>query len=317
MSNYLKSRLASVALLAAASLAGPASAQQIGVAVSNFDDNFLTLLREAMAAQGTAKGADLQFEDAQRDVSRQLSQVENFVASGVAGLIVAPVDSDSTSAMTAAASAAGIPLVYVNNLPVNLDTLPDDEAFVGSKEIEAGEFQGKEVCRLLKEQGKTEAVALIMLGDLSNQATRLRTQGVKDVFATPECAFITIGEEQTATWQRTQAVDLMTNWLSAGIAMDAVIANNDEMAIGAVQALKSSGVAMDSVIVAGVDATPDAIQSIAMGDLDFTVYQSAPGQGAGAVDTILALVSGTEVPREVYVPFELVTPENYKDYMSK
>lgn len=316
MPKHLKYVMASAVIALATAFAAPSSAQQIGVAVSNFDDNFLTLLREAMSKRaGELEGVTLQFEDAQRDVSRQLSQVENFTASGLAGLIVAPVDTDSTTAMTAAAVKAGIPLVYVNNLPGNLDTLPDNEAFVGSKEYEAGEFQGKEVCRLLKAQGKTEATVLIMLGDLSNQATRLRTQGVKDVFDTADCSFIKIGEEQTATWQRTQAVDLMTNWLSAGIQADAVIANNDEMAIGAVQALKSSGVAMDSIIVAGVDATPDAIQSIAAGDLDFTVYQSAPGQGAGAVDAIVALVAGKDVPKEVYVPFELVTKENYKDYM--
>ena len=309
-------RLLATAALAAA-LAGPAAAQEIGVAVSNFDDNFLTLLREAMTQRAEEKGASLQFEDAQRDVGRQLSQIENFVASGLAGLIVAPVDSDSTPAMTAAASAAGIPLVYVNNLPANLDSLPDNQAFVGSKEIEAGQIQGKEACRLLKESGKTEASVLVMLGDLSNQATRLRTQGVKDELAKPECAFVKIADEQTATWQRTQAVDLMTNWLSSGVKFDAVLANNDEMALGAVQALKAAGVSMGDVIVAGVDATPDALASIAAGDLDFTVYQSAPGQGAGAVDAILDLVAGKEVPNAVYVPFELVTADNYKDYEPK
>lgn len=309
-------RLLVTAALAAV-LAGPAAAQQIGVAVSNFDDNFLTLLREAMTKRAEEKGASLQFEDAQRDVGRQLSQIENFTASGLAGLIVAPVDSDSTPAMTAAASAANIPLVYVNNLPANLDSLPDNQAFVGSKEIEAGEIQGKEACRLLKAAGKTEANVLIMLGDLSNQATRLRTQGVKDVLATPDCAFIKIADEQTATWQRTQAVDLMTNWLSSGVKFDAVLANNDEMALGAVQAMKGAGADMSSVVIAGVDATPDALASIAAGDLDFTVYQSAPGQGAGAVDAILDLVAGKDVPNAVYVPFELVTADNYKDYMPK
>ncbi|PZQ47547.1 MAG: rhizopine-binding protein [Rhodovulum sulfidophilum] len=298
----------------AAALTGPAAAQEIGVAVSNFDDNFLTLLREAMTKRAEEKSASLQFEDAQRDVGRQLSQIENFTASGLAGLIVAPVDSDSTPAMTATVSAAGIPLVYVNNLPANLDSLPDNQAFVGSKEIEAGEIQGKEACRLLKASGKPEANVLIMLGDLSNQATRLRTQGVKDVLATADCSFIKVADEQTATWQRTQAVDLMTNWLSSGVAFDAVLANNDEMALGAVQALKSAGVDLSTVVVAGVDATPDALASIAAGDLRFTVYQSAPGQGAGAVDAILDLIAGKDVPNAVYVPFELVTVDNYKNY---
>ncbi|MFT4014675.1 MAG: sugar ABC transporter substrate-binding protein [Paracoccus sp. (in: a-proteobacteria)] len=301
------------AVLATAAL--PASAQNIGVAVSNFDDNFLTLLRESMSESAKAAGATLQFEDAQRDVGRQLSQIENFVATGVDGIIIAPIDSDSTVPMTLAAENAGIPVVYVNNSPVNLKELPEKQVFVGSVEYEAGELQAQEICRQLQAAGKTEANAVILLGDLSNQATRLRTQAVKDVFAKPECSFIKIGDEQTATWQRTQAADLMSNWLTAGQKPDAVIANNDEMAIGAVQALKAAGVDMTTVVVGGIDATPDAVAAVASGDLDVTVLQSAPGQGKGAVDAILSLIKGDAVPHENYVPFELVTPENYKNYM--
>jgi ribose transport system substrate-binding protein/inositol transport system substrate-binding protein len=303
------------AALGASLAAAPASAQNIGVAISNFDDNFLTLLREAMSANAAEHdGVELQFEDAQRDVGRQLSQVENFVAAGVDGLIIAPVDSDSTVPMTIAAQNAGIPVVYVNNVPVNLAELPENQAFVGSDESEAGRLQGEEVCRQLKEAGLTEATAVILLGDLSNQATRLRTQAVKDAFAKPECSFITITDEQTATWQRTQAADLMTNWLTAGEQPDAVVANNDEMAIGAMQAMQAAGVDMDSVIVAGIDATPDAVAAVGSGAMDVTVLQSAPGQGKGAIDTILALVAGEDVQKELYIPFELVTSENYQNY---
>lgn len=307
------------ALCAATAIAAgtlPAAAQNIGVAVSNFDDNFLTLLREAMSENAATAGASLQFEDAQRDVGRQLSQVENFVATGVQGLIIAPVDSDSTVPMTLAAQNAGIPVVYVNNSPANLKELPENQVFVGSIETEAGKLEAEEICRQLKAAGKSEATAVILLGDLSNQATRLRTQAVKDVFATPECSFIKITDEQTATWQRTQATDLMTNWLTAGVKPDAVIANNDEMAIGAMQAMKAAGVDMKDVIIGGVDATPDAVAAVAAGDMDVTVLQSAPGQGKGAVDAILSLIKGETVPHENYVPFELVTPENYKNYMN-
>jgi ribose transport system substrate-binding protein/inositol transport system substrate-binding protein len=219
--------------------------------------------------------------------------------------------------MTISAQNAGIPVVYVNNRPANLDQLPENQVFVGSDETEAGRLEGEEVCRQLKEAGKTEATAVILLGDLSNQATRLRTQAVKDVLATPECSFIKVTDEQTATWQRTQAADLMTNWLTAGVKPDAVIANNDEMAIGAFQALKAAGVPLDSVIVAGVDATPDALQAVSSGDMDVTVLQSAAGQAKGAVDAIAALVKGEAVEREIYVPFELVTKANLANYLPK
>src|SRR5258708_2162982 len=81
----------------------------------------------------------------------------------------------------------------------------------------------KEVCRLLKAAGKTQASIVVMMGELSNQAARQRTQDVEDVIGTPECAFMKIVEKQTANWVRQQGADLMTNWLSAGLKFDAVV----------------------------------------------------------------------------------------------
>lgn len=264
---------------------------------------------------GQQDGVTLQVEDAQNDVGRQLNQIQNFVASGVDAIIVNPVDTDATIAMSNLARDAGIPLVYVNRQPVNLDDLPEGQAFVASDEKESGTLQTQEICRLLEEQGKGEgANAVVMMGELSNQAARMRTQDIKDVIATDECGFITIVEEQTAMWSRTQGTDLMTNWLSAGVQFDAVISNNDEMAIGAIQALKTAGVSMDDVIVGGIDATADALAAMAAGDLDVTVFQNAAGQGQGAVDAALKLARGEAVESKVYVPFELVTPANLADY---
>jgi len=310
----VKTFLMTTALVAG--LGSAAAAENIGISMALFDDNFLTVLRNGM--QDHAAGLDgvtLQIEDAQNDVGRQLNQIQNFVASGVDAIIVNPVDTDATVAMSNLAAEAGIPLVYVNRQPVNLDDLPEKQAFVASDELESGTLQTQEICRLLKEQGKGEgARAVVMMGELSNQAARIRTQDIKDVIATEECSFIEIVEEQTAMWSRTQGTDLMTNWLSAGVEFDAVISNNDEMAIGAIQALKTSGVSMDDVIVGGIDATADALAAMEAGDLDVTVFQNAAGQGQGAVDTALKLARGEEVESKVYVPFELVTPENLAEY---
>lgn len=302
----------------ASMMATTASAETIGVSMALFDDNFLTVLRNGMTDYAkTQKNVVLQIEDAQNDVGKQLSQVQNFVASGVDAIIVNPVDTDATVALSQAADAAGIPLIYVNRMPVNVDQLPEKQAFVASDEKESGTLETKEVCRLLREAGKKEAKAVVMMGELSNQAARMRTQDIKDVIATPECSFIKIVEEQTANWSRTQGADLMTNWLSAGVQFDAVIANNDEMAIGAIQSLKAAGKDMKSVIVSGVDATQDALASMAAGDLDVTVFQNAAGQGNGAVDAALKIARGEKIEKKVYVPFELVTPANLKNYQAK
>ncbi|MCZ7466890.1 sugar ABC transporter substrate-binding protein [Rhizobium rhizogenes] len=291
-----------------------AHAETVGVSMAQFDDNFLTVLRNGMQDYSKElKGVTLQVEDAQNDVAKQQSQIQNFIASKVDAIIVNPVDTDATAAMSKLAAEAKIPLVYVNRQPVNVDSLPEGQAFVASEETVAGTLETKEVCRLLGGKGK----AVVMMGELSNQGARMRTQAVHDVLKTDECKGISVVEEQTANWQRTQGADLVTNWLSSGVEFNAVIANNDEMAIGAIQALKSAGKDMKDYVVAGVDATQDALAAMRAGDLDVTVFQDAAGQGKGALDAALKLVKGDKVDKKVYIPFQLVTPENVKDYVAK
>ena len=299
-------------------MTGSALAENIGVSMALFDDNFLTVLRNGMIDYAKSlDNVNLQVEDAQNDVAKQQSQIQNFIAAGVDAIIVNPVDTDATLAMSKIAAEAGVPLVYVNREPVNVDELPEKQAFVASDERESGTLETKEICRLLKEAGRTEANIVVMMGELSNQAARQRTQDVHDVIATPECSFMKIVEEQTANWSRTQGADLMTNWLSAGVKFDAVVSNNDEMAIGAIQAMKAAGMDMKDVIVGGVDATQDALAAMEAGDLDVTVFQNAAGQGKGSVDAALKMARGEKVEQKVYIPFELVTPANLKDYQAK
>jgi inositol transport system substrate-binding protein len=295
-----------------------AQAADVAVSMARFDDNFLTVLRNGMIEY--AKGLDgvnLQVEDAQNDVAKQLDQIKNFVASGVSAIIVNPVDTSATQAMSDAAAAGNIPLVYVNREPINVDTLPDNQAFVASNEKDSGTLETKEVCRLFKEAGKTEANVYVIMGELSNQAAVQRTADIDDVIATPECSFIKIIDKQTSNWQRDQAQNLMTNWLSAATKFDGVIANNDESAIGAIQAMKAAGIDMKSVVVGGVDATQDALAAMQAGDLDATVFQDAAGQGKGALDAALKLAKGEAVDQKVYIPFQLVTPANIGDFLKK
>ena len=300
-------------------MSGSALAEtKIGVSMALFDDNFLTVLRNGIEAQAKGMDASVQIEDAGNDVAKQLDQIKNFAASGVQAIIVNPVDTSATQAMSDAAAAAGIPLVYVNRQPINIDTLPDNQAFVASNEVDSGTLETIEVCNLLKAAGKEEANVYIMVGELSNQAAVQRTKDIHDVMGDGRCAVkLNIVDEQTANWSRDQAQSLMTNWISAGKAYDAVIANNDEMAIGAIQAMKASGVDMKTMIVGGVDATQDALASMKAGDLDATVFQNAAGQGAGALDAAIKLAKGEAVEQKVWIPFELVTPANIDNYMKK
>lgn len=295
------------------------AADNVGVSMAKFDDNFLTVLRNGIQKYADENGIGVQIEDAQNDVAKQLDQINNFIASGVTAIIVNPVDTSATQAMSDAAAAANIPLVYVNRQPVNVDTLPDNQAFVASNEVESGTLETTEVCRIFSEdQGKTEASVYVMMGELSNQAAVQRTRDIHDVIDGGKCAVkLNIIDEQTANWSRDEGQNLMTNWLSTGAAFDGVIANNDEMAIGAIQAMKAAGLDMKTIVVGGVDATQDALAAMQAGDLDATVFQNAAGQGQGALDAAVKLAKGEAVDQKVYIPFELVTPKNIGDYLAK
>jgi inositol transport system substrate-binding protein len=304
----------------AALMATGANAEKIGVSIALLEHNFLAVMTKGMTDYAaTVPGLELQVEDAQNDIAKQLDQVNNFIASGVDAIIVNAVDTSATQAMSDAAAAAGVPLVYVNRQPINVDTLPDGQAFVASNEVDSGTLETKEICRILKEdKGKgAGANIVVMVGELSNQAAVQRTQDVHDVIATPECSFMKIVEEQTANWNRAQGQDLMTNWIASGVQFDAVVANNDEMAIGAIQALKAAGLSPADIPVGGVDATQDALISMQAGDMAVTVFQDAAGQGQGSIDTALKIVKGEAVDKKVYIPFQLVTPANIGDFLDK
>ena len=293
-------------------------AGDIGVSMAAFDDNFLTVLRNGIDAYAKEKGQKVQIQDAKNDVAAQLDQIKNFIASGVTAIIVNPVDTSATQAMSDAAAAAKIPLVYVNRQPINVDKLPANQAFVASNEADSGTLETKEICRLLKAAGKKEANVYVMEGELSNQAAVQRTKDIHEVIGGADCGVkVNIIDQQTANWSRDQAQTLMTNWLSTGKPFDAVIANNDEMAIGAIQSMKAGGLDMKVIIVGGVDATQDALAAMQAGDLDVTVFQNAAGQGKGALDAAITLAAGGKVERKVYIPFELVTPANIANYLKK
>jgi inositol transport system substrate-binding protein len=307
-----------LACAAVAALTTGASAEKIGVSMALFDDNFLTVLRNGIQKYADDNGHTVQIEDAQNDVAKQLDQINNFIASGVDAIIVNPVDTSATQAMSDAAAAGNIPLVYVNRQPINLDTLPDNQAFVASDERDSGTLETKEICKLFKDAGKTEVNVYVIMGELSNQAAVQRTQDIHDVVDGPDCGVkVNIIDKQTSNWRRDEAQNLMTNWLSTNTAFDGVIANNDESAIGAIQALKAAGKDMKDVVVGGVDATQDALAAMQAGELDVTVFQNAAAQGSGSVDAAVKLAKGEAVEQKVWVPFELVTPANINDYLKK
>ena len=152
----------------------------------------------------------------------------------------------------------------------------------------------------------------ILEGDPLNngEAVRLRTQGCTDVIdATPDLELKVNG---AGLWTRDKAMNVVENWIQGDTLPDLICANNDEMALGAINALKAAG-KLDQVKVGGIDATDDALVAMKAGDLAVTVFQDANGQGVGAVQTAVKMVNGEQVESFVKIPFQLVTPENMDD----
>ena len=306
--------IAAAATLLAASTS---YAGTIGISIAS-NDTWLAVMVDAMKTEAAKTSQPLQIEFADQDVTKQISQVQNFIADKADAIIVNVVDSTASPEITKMAAEAGIPLIYVNNTPSDLDKLGPKAAFIGSQESEAGTLETQEVCRILKEKGKTDdAGILIIQGVLASHAAQARTKAVHDVVATEDCKFLKIIDEQTASWDPVKAQDLMTNWITAGYKPAAVIANNDEMAIGAINSLKAAGYSMDDIVVAGIDATREAKNFVKSGDLDVTVFQDAVGQGAGAVDAAVKFAKGEEVKSPIWIPFELVNKANVDTYLDK
>ncbi|HUP38473.1 MAG TPA: sugar ABC transporter substrate-binding protein [Vicinamibacterales bacterium] len=283
----------------------------VGVSMAHFDDNFLTILRTAMVEHAsTYPNIELQFADAQGDVGRQLSEIQNFVAQNAAAIIVNAADTSATPGMTKVAHDAGVPLVYVNRRPAE-ETLPAGVVFVGSEDLQAGTLEMEELARLMNYRGNVA----IMVGELASNGAQLRTTAVENVVAKyPDMKVV---EKQVGNFQRERGLDLMNNWLTAGRAIDAVAANNDEMAIGAIMAIRQAGLATGKILVGGVDATPDALAELAKGTLAVTVFQNARGQARGALDAAVKLSRKEQVDSFVWIPFELVTRENYKAFLDR
>jgi len=306
-------KTATLASIALAMSVSAASAQTIGVSMSDLD-KFRTALLNGVVTHGqTISGLKLVTENAKGDNELQKQQVQKLIADKVDAIILAVSDGDLGPQMTKMAADAGIPLIYINNVPSNLLDLPENQVVVASNEKESGTLETKQVCALLKGKGRV----VVLMGEPFHAAARARTQDISDVIATPECKGLDIVERQAAYWSRDYADQQMQEWLAAGVKFDAVIANNDEMALGAIRAMKKAGMPMKDVVVAGVDATDDALAAMVAGDLDVTILQSAVGQGATAVDAAVKLANKEKVPRENNVPFELVTPENIAKYLPK
>nr|WP_242536843.1 substrate-binding domain-containing protein [Vagococcus fluvialis] len=279
----------------------------VGYAINNLNDTFQTYILEAAKDKAKENDMSIRVENAKEDLIAQQDQVNTLIQNGVDALIVVPVDTSAMDPITKAAQNADIPLIYVNRNPYagKEDKMPKNVYYVGSEEITAGIMQMEFIGEKLGGKGNIA----ILMGILGNEGAMKRTEGVEQVIKEkyPEMKVL---NKETAEWQRDKAIAVTENWISTyGKDINAVIANNDEMALGALQAAKKNN--RSDMLIIGTDAIPDAIEAVEKGELAGTVFQDAKGQGGGAIDV---LVNKDKAESVTYVPFQLITKDNVSEF---
>jgi inositol transport system substrate-binding protein len=276
----------------------------VGVSLMNLSSEFITMIHQAIEARARELGVKVIVNDALRSPERQVQQVENFIAQKVDVVILNPCEVEASSPAVTKALAAGIPIVNVNS-----ETKTEPTAFIGSRDEESARLAMEYIARRLNGRGNV----VIMQGFLGQAAQLKRDKGAREVLN--ENPGLKVLAEQTADWDRAKAMTLMENWIQAfGGKIQAVFAQNDEMAMGALIALENARM-KDKVIVVGVDAIADALAAVKNGRLDATVFQDAVAQGGTAVETAVKIVRKEPFEKERYIPFQSVTRENVAQFM--
>ncbi len=283
----------------------------IGAPVNSFADKWQTYLQDGIRQFDTEHDdVKIILTDANEDPAKMLNDVDNFIERNVDALLVVPTDVATVKPIAKKAKRAGVPLIIVNRLPAE-STMKDVTAYVGSESIQAGILQAEEIAKQLG--GKKGNVA-VLVGALGHEAQIERTAGNKQVFNNYDN--IKVVAEQEGRWDRARALQIVEDLLQSDSNINVVVANNDEMAIGALLAANKAGVADEDIIIAGVDATPDALDFLGKG-LDITVFQSAAGQGYGGAEIAYKAAKGEKVEHYNWIPFELVVPAQKDEYKAK
>jgi methyl-galactoside transport system substrate-binding protein len=330
----------SVALIFSfASCAAKPSKPKLGVCIYKFDDTFMSYVRNTIETAAKDK-IELSVQDSQFDQPKQNDQVDQFITQKVTGLAINMVDPSAVSVLIKKAQAKKLPLVLFNREPVAADMAKYDKAYyVGAKAQESGTMEGQIVAKYWKENpaadlnkdGKIQYVML--MGDPSNTDAKFRTQFSIEAV---QAAGIEVEKlaEDTAMWDRPKAQEKMAAWLTAYAGkIEVVFANNDDMALGAIEACKAAGFFKGKkyMPIVGVDATPPALDALAQGTLLGTVLNDATNQGLATFELAYSLASGKPASTSVaaladaegkanpkghyiWVPYQMVTKENYKQF---
>ncbi|MCG9093664.1 ribose ABC transporter substrate-binding protein RbsB [Laribacter hongkongensis] len=307
MSKLMKSLMAGalVFAVAACSKQGPETAQApdagtdggkpaIGLAVSTQSNPFFVTLKKGAEEEAQKQGLTLITVDAQDDPAKQIASIEDLIQKKVKVILVNPTDSDAVVGAVKAANAAGIPVVTLDR-SVNGGEVA---SHVASDNVAGGKMAAEYLLEKIGNQG--DVVELEGIPGAS--AARERGQGFHDVI--DQAKDVKVVGRQPADFDRAKGLSVMENILQANKNVKGVFAHNDEMALGAVQALEAAG--MKDVTVVGFDATDDAVNAVKAGKMSATVAQKPELIGKTAVDAAKKIIDGQPVDKSLPVPLDLI-----------
>lgn len=263
----------------------------IGLSISTQNNPFFVTLAEGAKKAAKQAGVPLTVVDASDDATKQVSDIEDLVSKNVSVLIVNPVDSDAVTGAVEAAIAKGVRVISVDRVVNGVDI----DCQIASDNVAGAELATQYIVDTLGENVKTAE----LVGTSGASAAIDRSQGFHNIADKK----LKVVASQTADFDRTQGMTVMENMLQADSSIQAVFAGNDEMALGAVEAI--SGAKKD-VLVVGFDATDDAIEAIRQGRMGATIAQQPDLIGSTAVENAIRLTKGESIPKEIPVEVTLI-----------
>jgi ribose transport system substrate-binding protein/inositol transport system substrate-binding protein len=268
--------------------------------LSHLTNHFTNTLASAARARASERDVELIVMDAQQNAARQAGQIETLLQDGIDGLMIEPVVATGLESVLRQAMTSGMPVVLVTQR-VNDPELYD--CYVGTDARANGQL---EMTACLEAIGHRGDLA-VLLGPVGSQATDARYLGYQAALA--DQPNVRIVAELNADWSADRAETIVSSWLLAGKQMDAIVAQNDEMAIGAINALRTTG-QTGSIQVFGIDASDKALQAIRQGEMTATISQQTALQGSKALDICIGLSRKESFPAEILVPQVVITKEN-------
>jgi len=263
-------------------------------------------LRENVEKYARLAGVECVVYDADQDPAKMVSHIEQCIAAGIKGIITDPASYEGITAGVLAAKNAGIPLVLVHEDVINKQ---DATSFIGQNFVNGGQQKMQQVMR----DFPNGANLAVLYGEVGNKAQIAINEGYREALKGHEDKYPYVFDGE-GRWAAENALDLVSAWLSAGRPIDAVVCNNDGMAIGALQAVTSAGLA-GKILIYGLDAQQDVCAEIKKGVIRATIFSNSDEEARIGVDTVLKAIRGEPVEKEISLPMELVTIDNIDNYL--